>query len=69
METRNLQPARKGLIVVHPTGRRLSPKGERVTFTNYWARRLAAGDVVETKEFTPRATAPKGSKATKPEKS
>lgn len=44
-ERQFLRPA-NGLKVRHPDGRHLADDGEVVTLTNYWRRRLAAGDVI-----------------------
>lgn len=46
---------RDGLLVRHPARgpvrpRLLKAEGEEVVLDRYWMRRLAAGDVVETKD-------------------
>ena len=43
-----LRPA-EGVKVRRPDGGHLAEKGETVTMTSYWQRRLADGDVVEVK--------------------
>lgn len=50
-----LRPA-KGVKVRRPDGRHLAAEGETVTMSNYWQRRLDAGDVVKGGE--PAAPAP-----------
>lgn len=51
-----LRPA-EGVKVRHPDGRHLADKGEQVTMSSYWQRRIAAGDVVEGAEAAPAVTA------------
>ena len=45
-EQQFLRPA-KGVKVRRPDGRHLADEGETVIMSNYWQRRLAAGDVVK----------------------
>lgn len=61
-DTKLLKPA-PGLKVRRPGGARLDEAGEHVTMNAFWARRLAAGDVVEVAEAKPAAAEPKGRKA------
>ncbi len=61
-ETKHLKPA-PGLIVRYPDGRRLPDEGKPVPMNTYWARRLAAGDVVEVAAApAPPATKPASSR-------
>lgn len=56
-----IQPA-PGLLVRKPVGGYLAEAGEEVNRDSYWLRRLADGDVVETKagaDATAKAPAPK----------
>lgn len=48
MKTLFIKPA-PGLKVRKPDGGELKPDGEQVEPSSYWLRRLADGDVVESK--------------------
>lgn len=53
MTTRNIKPARKGLVVrMAGSGKALPADGDTVTWSPYWQRRLDDGSVVEVKEAT-----------------
>lgn len=55
-----IKPARDGLIVRDPQTRTpLAAAGESKPRTSYWLRRLAEGDVVETKPASATKTAAK----------
>jgi hypothetical protein len=62
MKQLHLKPA-EGALVRHPDGRRLADEGETVIDSPHWQRRLAAGDVVETKPA--KAAKPKTETATR----
>lgn len=45
-ETITIIPAKQDVNVPKPDGTKLSSKGEKVTRSAYWVRRLSDGDVV-----------------------
>lgn len=56
----HVKPARPGLVVRRPESKaRLPAEGGKVPRTPYWRRRLAKGDVVETKPAARPKAAPR----------